>query len=128
MGRCRQASATSEGAAVAATAVDDNEPGISACGEDPRVVIIEYGPFHRRLRSSVEKVLSDVRKDVGSSSDCDASREAVLYDVLKRKEAIVRIDWIVEASLSVSLRVHFVCKLGGRISVPGKNSWARRLQ
>ena len=98
MGRCRQASATSEGAAVAATAVDDNEPGISACGEDPRVVIIEYGPFHRRLRSSVEKVLSDAREDVGSSSDCDASREAVLYDILKRKEAIVR---ILEASLSV---------------------------
>ena len=40
VGRCRLASTPSEEATVAATAVDDNGPGISAYGEDPRVVIV----------------------------------------------------------------------------------------
>ena len=80
VGRCRLASTASEEATVAAKAVGDDGLGISTIGEGPRVVG-EYGPFHRCLGSLVEKVHSDVREDSRRSSDDDASREAVLYEV-----------------------------------------------
>jgi hypothetical protein len=143
VGRCRFASTTNEEATVAATAIDNDGPRVPNCREDPRVVIIgKNRPLHRSLGSVAGKVLSDVREDASGASNGDMSREAILYnvkarfpiviehirmahqvirdDVLKWKEAIVR---ILEARLSVGLRVHLVCKLGTRNLRP----WIKQL-